>query len=916
MSLNPLLVGTNVRWLKKPPDDPDFDFEGRARVTPTGSGSNKPPVDWARLCEEEPRIGVYYYPDRNPQVEEHVLRSLVSNGRFLPLPMGKTERNYYWEATEAMADDVVRLGNLDLPEWFSRGYPNPDDVFGAIVRLRPDSNSGYPMNHSGVLKRHHALQNFAEVYQAVTLKILLLRAVDASGMDPRDVESTHLREPAQCMLKNEMIKASKQCRMILVCSYLDELVERLLGSWLSDFLIEHWGESYSCIGIGFDEPHADKYRTCSPSGPRLYSDVPKFDFSTTEEEQVAFSKFVIAVALRAADRLRFRIHHSIRTILRNIAYAASRSTVLTSLGKAFAWLAYGKQLSGRYWTSVENTFIRAFRALVTSLWVQTGGDPTAITDYHLTALELIKAAGDDCGEDPLDKADAYEHFGWQLRDAHVSDVATFCSHVFPPSGPAYGTRLWKAVATLLYEPFITVEHLGGFHSDFGGHPEYAQAVNFLTRHRFDGEAGPVIAEMPNALQSMADLEGLAFQSLDVDVLRLPGRDPELEPLSLVVPEERVGVFDDDRLFHIEIEWEDGAMLEADFETEVAADTFADLALLLDECGYLPLSKKRARKIGTKQAPMRKKGTPRQKGNGGIVRVSKAFQPKKSTMGATKDKVPQAFGTAVCGQVDAFCSAALGARIPDGNAGRSFTYQIRGTFTLATNAAGSASVIILPYMPYNYVIGTGAGTTITFTGATMNQLSAATTMNSLISGYRIVTFGVRVASILSSTNNSGSAVVSTTSYSPASVVTPDLEFDDSRMFALNDFKGATWMAKRLANYFQYKGNNSSTYAAGANDDYPCCLIQLAGCTASVTAVMVEVVYNLEAVPLSDTAGTMLSQKTKPRNDGVLTAASVAQNRAPGTFMTGVEDAGKAVEDIVMSTPLGGIAKAGEALLKLL
>jgi hypothetical protein len=144
----------------------------------------------------------------------------------------------------------------------------------------------------------------------------------------------------------------------------------------------------------------------------------------------------------------------------------------------------------------------------------------------------------------------------------------------------------------------------------------------------------------------------------------------------------------------------------------------------------------------------------------------------------------------------------------------------------------------------------------------------------------------------------------------------MEFDDSRMFAMNDFKGATWLAKRLGNYAAFGSSNTSTYSVQGLENYPCCLIQVLGPTSTASVLLIEVCINIEANPVADTTGALLAQKGVPRNDAVITAASVVQNKVPGTFLSDVETAGKTIESIVSKSPLGIIANMGESILNMI
>jgi hypothetical protein len=276
-----------------------------------------------------------------------------------------------------------------------------------------------------------------------------------------------------------------------------------------------------------------------------------------------------------------------------------------------------------------------------------------------------------------------------------------------------------------------------------------------------------------------------------------------------------------------------------------------------------------------------------------------------------------YHSAVCSQVDPFCSSALGARIPDGNAGRSIAYQMRGSFTVGIGASGLGGALVIPYYPYIYqTVAPATGTSLTWS-STYVAPAAATAFSSAVGMWRIVSWGVKVGSILNATNNNGFAVVaSASSLNSTTGTVPDMEFDDARMFSLNTFKGTTWLSKRLSNYGLYNALNNATNGFPAvYDNYTAFVLQLQG-TAATAAVLCEVVMNLEFTPLQDSASALLAAKGPVKNDAVLTGASHVQAKVPATFMKDVDEVGSAIEGIVKSSPLGMIAQVGSDLLKAL
>lgn len=309
---------------------------------------------------------------------------------------------------------------------------------------------------------------------------------------------------------------------------------------------------------------------------------------------------------------------------------------------------------------------------------------------------------------------------------------------------------------------------------------------------------------------------------------------------------------------------------------------------------------------------------------GVVTAKVQASSQKSVLPNQKGMALRSKGThphanyhaAVCGQVDPFCSHALGARIPDGNAGRSIAYQVRGSFTIGTGAGSVGGALVLPFFPYTYQTATPAGSTITW-GGTQSAFPAASAFTSLVGQFRLVSWGIKIGSILNATNNGGYVIVASASQLNTTVTVPDMEFDDARMFPLNTFAGTTWFSKRLSNYALYLGGNNNTLTLPQSlDNYTACVIQVQGTASTPASVLCEVVVNYEFTPVQDSASALLAAKGPVKNDAVLTGASHVQTHIPATIMKSVDDAGSVIADVVKSSPLGMIATIGSDLLKAL
>lgn len=130
--------------------------------------------------------------------------------------------------------------------------------------------------------------------------------------------------------------------------------------------------------------------------------------------------------------------------------------------------------------------------------------------------------------------------------------------------------------------------------------------------------------------------------------------------------------------------------------------------------------------------------------------------RRAASGAPIRGIPQGHHDDLCGLTNPFCDQAKHAKIPDIGAGTSFTEQVRYDATLNATATGECYACIAPKT--NNVLLRNDGTTPTNWKSTYDTSSA----NSLVQDYggstRIVTYGVRIVSLMSATDAKGSVAL--------------------------------------------------------------------------------------------------------------------------------------------------------------
>lgn len=278
--------------------------------------------------------------------------------------------------------------------------------------------------------------------------------------------------------------------------------------------------------------------------------------------------------------------------------------------------------------------------------------------------------------------------------------------------------------------------------------------------------------------------------------------------------------------------------------------------------------------------------------------------------------------AVCSITDPFCSVAMGARIPDGQA-RTFTATGRGQFALSTAASGGvACAALVPLAPYGYA--TSSITAFPYTvpaWTTYATLGAGTLFNTYADRVRVVSAGFILRATQSANNAQGQFLIQThqtlVGDGASSVIANDFNALDNQ--TVTNYPGMEYsyifkpVNKVLAR--QFNSLNGGT-AASDNSGWPGAVINYSGGNAVATQIAsVEYYINVEFTLKTESALAPLLPALQTSHPSVLKAADDAMAKIPAGMRTGVEGVGKVVEDVAKEVLKGPIGMAEDAFMAL-
>jgi hypothetical protein len=448
---------SDMRVINFCPDLPiseNFTQVGHCKPTGGPKRGEPPPPDWPECVAVLPEVGAYHKPDRGPMVEKAALRELYSHQRLSDSPLAE---EYLERSLPYVVEDTPKAV---LPVYHCGVIPSPFQFVGIMVDLNPQAHAGYPWCLTNLNKFDFVNENLVDVYLIVCLRILALMHLWRPNMTAREYFQYDLCDPCFVKIKNEMIKMNKTPRIIAVVSAIDELIERLYLTEASKANKAHWGEFYSCIGIGFTQESSDRLLSAFEGVETLSNDTPKMDVTRTQFESILDCVVQCAQYDLPSD-------HPMTTLMRSKTYAASLSLFVFQDGVVWSQTHPGCTKTGMFGTSTNNTLTRARRSYAVNLFIADNFDSDR-------SPEGIRCAGDDAAEpNHPNLVQAYAILGFPLRDSCVnSESLSFCSHDFVPGRLPIGQRIAKSAANLLYRKEIDDDRMRAFIMEFNQHPEF------------------------------------------------------------------------------------------------------------------------------------------------------------------------------------------------------------------------------------------------------------------------------------------------------------------------------------------------------------------------------------------------------------------------------------------------------------
>lgn len=325
-------------------------------------------------------------------------------------------------------------------------------------------------------------------------------------------------------------------------------------------------------------------------------------------------------------------------------------------------------------------------------------------------------------------------------------------------------------------------------------------------------------------------------------------------------------------------------------------------------GRLDWPPQRVRKKRMKEKQIKKKATLKKKSTARPSAVAVPTQAKKPVIAKTSISAPvkaakSSHHATSCSILDPFCVHAKGARRPDGLGTQTMPYQSRATVAFGTDASGNGRMVFVPgYGAYGWAYcgtsgadwGVPANWTDMGTGKTFLDANAAEV--------RLVSFGVRILSIMSATDCKGYCIIGTQANPVVSAVQPKgrTAYPEHSIRPLTAGFETTWHSKPAgASAHDFRPYTSVTNTM-SDFDWSSLSVEIAGSTASSNVFVIEVIQNIE-LTFKETAGAMtaLIPPSKPANPVALQVQRQIQASVPSIFDTTVAQTSKFIESKVSS-----------------
>jgi hypothetical protein len=690
----------------------NFNYVADAEDTGGPKGRKEPPLDWEALQELLPDVTKYHYPMRNPFCEKEAVKKVYETQRFKETPLAF---HYLSMAQEVLIADSFKASP---PLWFNNLYPPIDKFLNQVAKVAPTKNPGYPIVLDYRTKHEAIEATWPDLYFAVCVRLLVLRFMP-DDLTPMQLYELFAADPCSVSIKNEAIKIGKKSRVILAVPLVTELVERLLYDNEIQVTKRHWGENYSCIGIGFTIDDSIRFLRPINEQRKSQSDVPSFDASLTYEEEVLSADATLRV---------YGIEKSepITSTFYSHAYASMYSLVIFSDGEVWAQTYPGAGKTGRFITSLFNTKNRARRSIAVDLFLQ-------LVWNQILNNPFVRCAGDDCLEKFHDmKEGAYEALNFPLRDYKESDEnPEFCSHAWHLGQRPVGKRIAKSFAKMMYAKDITYQQFNSFISEYDNHPEFQKYVKVL------------LALRPRIKSLMACI---TYQKCS----RQNSKENK-NVYSFVVTTEEIQ-----------------SLLERSSINLAPTPSNANINWSSTLAYTACKRKRRARMIGpmTRAQNSRKQrrnaARKSRRGNkNNINRSSTALVPyvesaRAGVLKTTMDRrASKDVKELICGITDPFCDSAFGAHYPDGQAFAIVPLRNRQSLQFTTWANGGTLIEFSPSGFPNCILAPSSFTTPNYTFNTAYQsVTGSTNFTSNFSQWRIVSAGMVIRNMSTVSNTSG------------------------------------------------------------------------------------------------------------------------------------------------------------------
>lgn len=295
----------------------------------------------------------------------------------------------------------------------------------------------------------------------------------------------------------------------------------------------------------------------------------------------------------------------------------------------------------------------------------------------------------------------------------------------------------------------------------------------------------------------------------------------------------------------------------------------------------------------KKRPARRKSTPAPKPTSVVVRASVPRMSRASRVTSEATKY-------ICSVSDPFCDHALGSKVMDFGSTRSFPLTARFRTTISTIGTGEASYLFSPtyaYIPYS------AATTLAAGIATFTTAQTAANVPSLAESVRLVSFGIRLKSIVAPLSASGIVRIRGFAGDMGSVVTSGVDIatfnaDYAVDVPVHSLKDTVIILRRYdptAKLFIDPNLINPTNLPGAINPHGFGLVTVSvqGGAATTPILDVEVVSHWELL-LGDSEPLAQAATAAPAYQPVISeAADVVSSTVRPVFIEGVRYASNAV-----------------------